>query len=45
MPLFCNDCDVLTIKSNGYRIYISSINKKEVIIIFKKSNLDDTGVL
>ena len=27
------------------RVYISNIDKKEAIIIFKKSNLDDKGSL
>ena len=36
---------ILTIKNNDYRVYISNIDKKEAIIIFKKSNLDDKGVL
>ena len=40
-----SDFYVLTIKSNDYRVYISNIDKKEAIISFKKSNLDDKGVL
>ena len=36
---------ILNIKSNDYRVYIRNIDKKEAIIIFKKSNLDDKGVL
>ena len=40
-----SDFYVLTIKGNDYRFYISNIDKKEAIIIFKKSNLDDKGVL
>ena len=41
-----SDFYVLTIKGNGnYRVYISNIDKKEAIIIFKKSKLDDKGVL
>ena len=36
---------VLNIKDNEYRVYISNIDKKEAMIIFKKSNLDDKGVL
>ena len=36
---------ILNITNNNYRVYISNIDKKEVIIIFKKSNLDDKGVL
>ena len=35
----------LNIKNNDYRVYISIINKKEAMIIFKNSNLDDKGVL
>ena len=35
----------LNIKNNDYRVYISNIDEKEAIIIFKKSNLDDKGVL
>ena len=54
-PYVCNDCHdfsmtvmdfyVLTIKGNDYMVYISNIDKNEAIIIFKKSNLDDKGVL
>ena len=36
---------VLNIKGVDYRVYISGLNKKEAMIIFKKSNLDDKGVL
>ena len=36
---------ILNIKGNDYRVYISSIDKKEAMIIFKKSVLDDKGVL
>ena len=36
---------VVTIKNNDNRVYISNIDKKEAMIIFKKSNLDDKGVL
>ena len=39
------DFFILNIKNNNYRVYISNIDKKESIIIFKKSNLDDEGVL
>ena len=39
------DLFILNIKNNDYRVYISSIDKKETIIIFKSSNLDDKGVL
>ena len=35
----------LTITNNDYRVYISNIDKKEATIIFKKSVLDDKGVL
>ena len=40
-----SDFYVLTIKGNDYGVYISNINKKEAIVILKKSNLDDKGVL
>ena len=40
-----SDFFILNIKYNDYRVYISNIDKKEAIIIFKKSNLDDKGVL
>ena len=40
-----SDFLILNIKNNNYRVYISNIDKKEAIIIFKKSNLDDKGVL
>ena len=36
---------VLNIKDNDYRVYISNYDKKEAVIILKKSNLDDKGVL
>ena len=36
---------ILNIKNNNYRVYISNIDKKEAIIIFKKSNLDYKGIL
>ena len=36
---------ILNIKNNDYRVYISNIDKKEAIIILKKSNLDDKEVL
>ena len=39
------DFFILNIKNNDYRVYISNINKKEAMIIFKKSNLDDKVVL
>ena len=40
-----SDFFVLNIKNVDYRVYISNIDKKEAMIIFKKSNLDDKGVL
>ena len=40
-----NDFYVLNIKNNDYRAYISGLDKKEATIIFKKSVLDDKGVL
>ena len=40
-----SDFFILTIKGNNYRIYISNTDKKEAIIILKKSNLDNKGVL
>ena len=40
-----SDFFVLNIKNVDYRVYISNIDKKESMIIFKKSNLDDKGVL
>ena len=36
---------ILNIKNSDCRVYISNIDKKEAITIFKKSNLDDKGVL
>ena len=36
---------ILSIKNDNYRVYISNIDKKEAIIIFKRSNLYDKGVL
>ena len=36
---------VLNTKGNDYRVYISNIDKKEAMIIFKKSNLGNKGVL
>ena len=35
---------ILDIKGNDYRVYITNIDKKEAMIIFKKSNLDDKVV-
>ena len=40
-----SDFFILNIKNNGYGVYTSNIDKKEAIIILKKSNLDDKGVL
>ena len=40
-----SDFFILNIKGNNYRMYIGNIDKKEAIIIFKKSNLDNKGVL
>ena len=40
-----SDFFILTIKGNDYRVYVSNIDKKEALIIFKKSNLDDKEVL
>ena len=40
-----SDLFISNIKNNDYRVYISNIDKKEARIIFKKSNLDDKGVL
>ena len=39
-----SDFFILNIKNNDYRKYIRNIDKKEAIVIFKKSNLDDKGV-
>ena len=39
------DFFILNIKNDDYRVYISNIDEKEGIIILKKSNLDDKGVL
>ena len=40
-----SDFIFLNIKGSDHRVYISNIDKKESMIIFKKSNLDDKGVL
>ena len=40
-----SDFFILNIKSIDYRVYISGLDKKEAMIIFKKSVLDDKGVL
>ena len=40
-----SDFFILDIESVDYRVYISEIDKKEAMIVFKKSNLDDEGIL
>ena len=40
-----SDFYVLNIKGFDSRVYISGLDKKEAMIIFKKSVLDDKGVL
>ena len=40
-----SDFFILNIKGNDYRVYITNIDKKQAIIIFKKSNLDNKGIL
>ena len=40
-----SDFFILNTKGNDYRVYISELNKKEAMIIFKKSYLDNKGVL
>ena len=40
-----SDFFILNIKDADYRVYISGLDKKEAIIILKKFNLDDKGVL
>ena len=40
-----NDFNVLNIKNNDYMVFISGLDKKEAMIIFKKSVLNDKGVL
>ena len=40
-----SDFFILNIKNNDYRVHISNIDKKEAVIIFKISNLDDKAVL
>ena len=39
------DFFVVTIKTSDYRVYISSINKKDAVHILNSSKLDDKGVL
>ena len=40
-----SDFFILNIKCDDYRVYITDLNKREAMIIFKKSNLDDKEVL
>ena len=40
-----SDFLVLTIKNVNYRVYISNIDKKEVVTILNDSKLDDKGIL
>ena len=40
-----SDFFILDIKGDDYRVYISGLDKKEAMIIFKKFNLDDNGAL
>ena len=40
-----NDFFNLNVKGVDYRVCISGLDKKEAIIILKKSNLDNKGVL
>ena len=40
-----SDFFILNIEDADYRVYISGLDKKEAIIILKKFNLDDKGVL
>ena len=40
-----SDFHIVNIKGNNYRVYTNNIDKKEAVIIFKNSNLDDKGVL
>ena len=40
-----SDFFILNIKGNDYRMYITNIDKKEAMTIWKKSNLDDKGIL
>ena len=40
-----SDFYILNIKGSDYKVYISNIEKKEAMIIFKKSVQDDKGVL
>ena len=40
-----SDFFILNIKGLDYRVYIPGLGKKQAMIIFKKSNLDNKGVL
>ena len=40
-----SDFFILNIKGNDYKMYITNIDKKEAMTIWKKSNLDDKGIL
>ena len=40
-----SDLFILNIKGNDYRVYTTNIDKKEAMLILKKSNLDDKGIL
>ena len=40
-----SDFFILNIKNSDYRVYINNIDKREAMIIFKKSTLDDKEVL
>ena len=40
-----SDLLIENIKGNDYRVCTNNIDKKQAIIIFKNSNLDDKGVL
>ena len=40
-----SDFLIVNIKGGDYKVYFSNTDKKEAIIIFKNSNLDDKGVL
>ena len=40
-----SDLFVLTVKNVDYRVYISGIDKKEAINIYKNSDLGDKGLL
>ena len=40
-----SDFFIIKVKGVHYRVYISNIDKKEAVNIFKNSDLDDKGVL